>query len=497
MSVLGIDLGTSGVRAVAWDVEGSALASAARRYDLRRPAPGRVELDAVEIEEAAAACVRDVAAALAAAGAPAPSALAFAVLGEAVVPVDAAGQPLAPVAVSMDTRGAALAARSAAELGERFTAITGQPPHGMFSGFKIAAGDGAWAQAPGFRCMGDHLTELWTGEAVIDYAQAARTGLFDVARRDWSDELLRWFAASAPWLTRAHLPRAVAAGTPIAPLLPAVAERLGVPVGTLVVAGTHDQAAAFLGAGGSAGATSVISFGSSDCVTVGSPARPPLPADTGFATYPVDDDTWVTLAGTAAGGWALEWFARTVGRDVADVFGDLAPEPPALLMLPYLVGSGTLDNDPAARGVIHGLTLDTTVPQLARAVVEAAGFEFAKIVAAFTAAGVDVGGFAVTGTGAANAAALAARADAAGAALHPSTPDAASRGAAMLAARALGQRIATPATHPSRVARPDPRHAAWYDRQRADYTDLYASTRALAHRLAEHTPVAHEQETPR
>ncbi|WP_297111012.1 FGGY-family carbohydrate kinase [Tessaracoccus sp.] len=117
---------------------------------------------------------------------------------------------------------------------------------------------------------------------------------------------------------------------------------------------------------------SCISLGSSDCFTVGSAARPLGFDRTGFATYPIDDETWITLAGTAAGGWALEWFTRIVGRErVGDVFDDLSPDPPPLLVVPYLRGSGTLDNDPSATGTVHGLTLETTLPELARAFIEA------------------------------------------------------------------------------------------------------------------------------
>lgn len=500
MSVLGIDLGTSGVRAVAWGLDGAVLASASRRHRLERPAPGRVELDPVLVETEAASCVREVAGALAMQRRSAPTALAFSVLGEAVVPVDGYGHPLAPAAVSMDTRGEPFAARAAAAWGDRFTQITGQPVHGMFSGFKIAAGDSPWQAAAGFRCMGDHLTELWTGVAAIDYGQAARTGLFDVAARDWSDELLGWFAGFAPWLTRERLPLPVAAGSAIGALSPDAAARLGLPIGTVVVAGTHDQAAAYLGAGGVPGAVSVVSLGSSDCVTVGTPARPVVHGAGGFASYPVDDETWVTLAGTAAGGWALEWLAQTLGRSVPDVFGDLCEHPPPLLVLPYLAGSGTLDNDPAARGVIHGLTLETTVPELARAVVEAAGFEIAKIIAAFASAGVPVGELVVAGSGAANGPALGARAEAAGVPLRPAGADASARGAAMLAARGIGAHFAPAVADQNEAAHPDPRHAVWYAAQRADYTALFQTTREIAHRLASASAsasVAHEQEIPR
>jgi sugar (pentulose or hexulose) kinase len=489
VSVVGIDLGTSGVRAVAFAADGRTLASRSHTLQLSRPATGTVELDAERIVAAAEAALAGVAAEARGAGDPV-RAVAFSVLGEAVVPVGANGMPSAPVAVSMDTRGDAAAVRLDDRRG-RFTQITGQPLHGMFSGFKIASGAGpharAWRDAHAYRCMGDLLTERWTGTAVIDYSQAARTGLFDVATRSWSDEIIDALAVDAPWLRREKLPSVEPGGVVVGEIDAATAARLGVDPGTPVVAGAHDQAAAYLGGGGAPGIRSTISFGSSDCVTVGTNSRPSLAEGTGFASYPVDDELWVTLAGTAAGGWALEWFAGIVGSAVGEVFAALADRPPALLMLPYLAGSGTLDNDSRGRGVIHGLALETTRPELARAVVEAAGFEFAKILDAFGAHGVVVGELVVSGSGAANLPALQCRAEAAGVALTPTVPDASARGAALLAARGAGidaPGLASLDVPAGQRCAPTVAQRDWYASQRRAYRELYASTRAIAHHLA-------------
>lgn len=482
MSVLGIDLGTSGVRVVAYSAAGRVVDAAAAPLTLRRDAPGRVELDAAELLRTLEAVVAGVAAEAAARG-DRPQALAFAVLGEAVLPVDAAGDPLAPIAVSMDTRGEQAARRLGERVGaSEYTRITGQPLHGMFSAFKIAAGGPGWEQAAAYRCVGDFVTQRWTGRAVIDYSQAARTGVFDVARGEWSTVLIDALAEDAPWLRPDRLAEPVPGGAVAGALTEAAASRLGLEPGLPVVAGAHDQAAAFLGAGGEAGARSVVSFGSSDCVTVGTAERPAHLDGTGFASYRVDEALWVTLAGTAAGGWALEWFAAVVGGTVADVFGRLSAEPPALLVLPYLTGSGTLDNDPDARGVIHGLTLETTVPELARAVVEGAGFEFAKILAALRERGVRAGELYVTGSGAHNVEALRARAEAAGAALTPVTKDASSRGAAILAARGIGLDAPGLRQVPPPIAsaqHPDESVRSWYDAQRDRYGALYEATRTI------------------
>ncbi|MFF1539436.1 L-fuculokinase [Microbacterium sp. NPDC058269] len=485
MSVIGLDLGTSGVRAVAFAADGRMVGGASAPLTLRRDGRGRVELDAEEIIAAAEKVVRAAAADAAQLG-DAVQAIGFSVLGEAVVPVDESGLPLAPVAVSMDTRGIEPAVALGARLGDgRFTAVTGQPLHGMFSIFKIMAGDEVWAEAAGYRCVGDLVAERWSGVAAIDLGQAARTGILDVDRGEWSEEILDAAGVSAPWLRAERLPMPVPSGSVIGGIHERAAAVLGLAPGTPLVAGTHDQAAAFLGAGGEAGVRSVIALGSSDCLTVATRRRPRGLGATGFASYRLDDETWITLAGTAAGGWALEWLAGLLGRDVGDVFGTLAVGPPALIVLPYLAGSGTLDNDPSARGTIHGLTLDTTVPELARAVVEAAGFEFHKIITALDAHGVPVDDLQVTGAGSENAAALAARAAAAGVRMTPVARDASARGAAMLALGGIGgdPRGLLVAPAPEASADPDAASAEWYDAQRAAYVALYDVTRGIAPHL--------------
>ncbi|MDQ0643097.1 FGGY-family carbohydrate kinase [Microbacterium murale] len=495
MSVIGLDLGTSGVRAVAFSAGGDVRGAASAVLTLRRDGTGRVELEAEEIITVAEDVVRRASQQAAESGDPV-GAVGFSVLGEAVVPIDGSGAPSAPVAVSMDTRGTAAAAAVGALLGDgRFTEITGQPLHGMFSLFKIMAGDGVWANAAGYRCIGDLLAERWSGVAAIDLGQAARTGMLDVDSGEWSAEILAAAAASAPWVRAERLPAPVASGSVIGVVREEAAGALGVAPGTPLVAGTHDQAAAFLGAGGEPGVRSVIALGSSDCLTVGSRVRPHGLGATGFASYRVDEELWVTLAGTAAGGWALEWLAGLLDREVADVFGALADLPPALLVLPYLAGSGTLDNDPSARGTIHGLTLDTTVPELARAVVEAAGFEFHKIIAALSAHGVEVSALHVTGVGAENADALAARAAAAGASLTPVGRDASCRGAAMLALRGIDGDPAALRLEPGDAATAGAADADddWYAGQRAAYVALYEATRSLNPHLTSR-PQPHQKE---
>jgi xylulokinase len=491
VSTVGVDLGTSGVRAVAYNDTGQQIAAAADKTSLQRPRPGWVVFDAEAVRRAAESLVRAVAAEAADRG-DQVRAIAFSSQGEAIVPVDRHGRALSAVPVGMDARGETAAQAMAERLGaKRVQQITGQPLNRMFSVYKIAAGGSAWRPpaARAYRALADFVATRWGAEPAIDWTAAARTGLFDVNAAAWSAEILAAAAVDAPWLAEVPFSECLVPGTTIGKVSAEAAERLGVPSGTALVAGAHDQAASFIGAGGGAGSVSTFALGSSDCLTVETPDRPAGIVGTGFATYPWRPARWLTLAGTAAGGWTLDWYGALTGvRDVNELMSEASPEPPPVIVLPYLAGSGTLDNDPTGKGAVIGLTLDLSRPQLTRAFLEAAGYELGAIIAAFSSAGVPVGQIRAVGAGAASPTILAIRTSAAGVPLTPAFGNASARGAALLAGVGIG--IFTIDDLPSitlgATARPDPETVDWYARQRQTYRDLYQVLKPFNQRFDVH-----------
>jgi sugar (pentulose or hexulose) kinase len=379
---------------------------------------------------------------------------------------------------------------------ERVQQITGQPLNRMFSIYKIAAGGSAWRPpaARAYRALADFVATRWGANPAIDWTAAARTGLFDVNAAAWSAEILAAAAVEAPWLAEVPFSECLVPGTTIGTVSAEAAERLGLQHGTALVAGAHDQAASFIGAG-TAGSVSTFALGSSDCLTVETPDRPAGIVGTGFATYPWRPSRWLTLAGTAAGGWTLDWYGALTGvRDVDELMSEASAEPPPVIVLPYLAGSGTLDNDPTGRGAVIGLTLDLNRAQLSRAFLEAAGYELGAIVAAFSGAGVPVGQVRAVGAGAANPTTLAIRASAAGVPLTPAFGNASARGAALLAGVGIG--IFTIDDLPSITlgvtARPDPETVDWYAQQRQAYRDLYQVLKPFNQRFDVHHPSDNE-----
>ena len=139
MSLLGIDVGISGCKAVAFDLEGHTLGQAFREYHLYQPQPGWMELDPAEVWAAVSAVVREAAAAAGAAAAgDKVTALAIATHGESVVPVDAAGAPIYRFITAIDTRAVSQMQWWEEKVGaKRLFDITGMPPHPMYTANKL------------------------------------------------------------------------------------------------------------------------------------------------------------------------------------------------------------------------------------------------------------------------------------------------------------------------------------------------------------------------
>ncbi len=227
------------------------------------------------------------------------------------------------------------------------------------------------------------MATRWGAAPATDWTSAARTGRFDVDSRTWATDTSTTDAGPARWLGGdADLSRPVPPGTPIGNVSAGVAERLGVSRRTVLVAGLHQPAAAFVGAGGRAGLTSVVALGPDGWLAVGTAERPAWLIGPGFASYPYDEDRWLTLAG-------------------------LAP--------------ATIDGTPD------------------RGDLESAGHALAAAVEALAQAGVSCGELRVVGGSAAEAGGLAIPAAVSGRSLVPAPGHAAARGAAMIAAIGIGR----------------------------------------------------------
>jgi xylulokinase len=400
VSLLGLDIGTSGCKATVFSETGAVVAQARAEYPLHTSADGHIELDAEQVWQKAAGCIRTANAQV---GHDPVQALAVSVLGEAVVPVGRDGSALAPSPVSFDGRARAQAEDFRRTFGADWVyATTGQPIHPMYSIQKIAwwrdEAPDLFARTWKFLCYGDFVLAKLGLETTIDYSMAARTQAFDSAARAWSDPILAWAGITPP-----RLATPVPSGTVVGTVPDAVGRALGFRAPVTAVAGGHDQPCGALGSGALGMGEAMYALGTTAVLAPTLPSPVPALAGDGFPCYPhVLPDRWVTLAGTPSGGSLLRWFrdefgdreqrrAAETGRDVYDVIMEQVAEGPGpLVLLPHFAGTEAPYHNPRARGALFGLTMGTKRADVVQAILEGIALEIAYYAERLRAAGVEL-----------------------------------------------------------------------------------------------------------
>ncbi len=221
----------------------------------------------------------------------------------------------------------------------------------------------------------DWLRFVMSGEAVSDMSDASGTLWLDVARRDWSDELL-----AASGLTRTHMPRLVEGSERSATLLPALAARWGMGPNVCIAGGGGDNAASAVGMGLVQPGQGFLSLGTSGVIFVCTAGFMPNPARAVHAFCHAVPDSWHQMSVMLSASSAVDWALRTVGfNDVPSFFNAAAALDPAArarapLFLPYLSGERSPHNDAHAQGVLFGLTQLHSRADIAYAVAEGVGY---------------------------------------------------------------------------------------------------------------------------
>jgi xylulokinase len=500
MSLLGLDVGTTGCKAIVFSEEGQILSSAYREYPLVFPRPGWIELDPNLVWQAVEETIK---AAVSAAPRKDPvRALAASVQGEAVCPVDSAGNPLANSIVTFDSRTLPQAEQLRQAVGEeRVYQVSGQPLHPMGTVLKIAwwrqEQPQVYERAARFVCYGDFVLLKLGLPPVMDESMAARTMGYDIHRHDWCEDILE-----ALRIDREKLPQVAQSGTAIGEIPCRVCEQLGLPRGVLACTGGHDQPCGALGAGAVFPGRAMYAIGTVECLTPALPSFNPSLGRQGFPCYPhVAPGQYVTLGFNFGGGSVLRWFrdnfaraeverARETGLDPYDLMlQPLDTRPGKLLLLPHFAGTGTPWLDPLAKGAIVGLTLASTSQDILKAILEGTTYEIALNLHRMQEAGVAVHEVRAIGGGTKSSKWLQIKADILGLELSvPAVSEAACLGAAILAGcgariyddvASAADRLARPVAHFA----PDAVHAARHQERLAIYQKLYPALCEIVHAL--------------
>ncbi|TDR32741.1 xylulokinase [Hydromonas duriensis] len=247
----------------------------------------------------------------------------------------------------------------------------------------------------------DYIRYCMTGEAVSDMSDAAGTLWLDVAKRDWSDELL-----GACGLTRANMPRLVEGNQPSAQLSPAVASELGLSARIIVAGGGGDNATSAVGIGAVNDGDGFISLGTSGVMFVVNERYSPNPNDAVHAFCHALPNRWHQMTVMLSAASALRWFCKTVNLHETELLSDIEHTvdlSAAPIFLPYLSGERTPHNDPHAQGVFFGLSHDCTQAHMGYAVLEGVAFGLLDGLNALRAAGTTVSELSLVGGGARSA----------------------------------------------------------------------------------------------
>jgi xylulokinase len=469
---LGIDLGTSSVRAAAVDDHGVVHGEGRGTYPITGAGPGVAEQDPDEWWTATVAAVR-----AALRDVPREQVVSIGLTGQmhGVALTDAAGSPVRPAIIWPDQRTASDADALRDACGDAWVQQrAGMPPAAGMLGLSLgwlsrhepeALARARWALLPK-----DHLRMRLVGDAATDPSDASGTLLFDVAVGAWSGELIDAMGIDAELLPPVRASDEVAGG-----LRAAAAEALGLTAGIPVAVGAADQATAALSLG--LGTLSDLAVGISSGGTVLAPlAAPRIDVGRGVHTMTAADGGWLRMGAILSAGLALDWVARIVDptgeRGLARVVagaGEVAPGAEGVVFLPYLRGERTPVLDATATASFRHLRMDHQSPVLVRAVLE--GVAYALRDAAEAAAPDGVRGLRITGFGGGLRSPVWRQimADVLGAPVRTSTREEHSVfGAAMLGALASGSTIAADDQQIT-VTEPDPEAVARY----ADGTARY------------------------
>ena len=224
----------------------------------------------------------------------------------------------------------------------------------------------------------DYVGYILTGECVIDYALASRTGAFDKTAFSFDGELL-----SKLGIDPALFSSPERAGRIVGKIRPQLCKELGLNSDCVLVLGSHDQVCTAIGAGVLSKGDAVDGLGTAECITAVFDA--PLSADAGrcgYCTVPYLDGLYCTyLLGNTCGG-LTDWFVKITsgsGENRGEVFAHLEKgmkkEPSGILCLPHFAGAGTPYGDAEAKGAFVNLSSTSTVSDMYKAVLEGLAME--------------------------------------------------------------------------------------------------------------------------
>jgi len=399
---LGIDIGTSEVKAVLLDNAHHVVGAAGSVLDVSRPQPGHSEQNPQDWWTATQNALAQLRQTCPSAYA-GVSAIGLSGQMHGAVLLDAQDRVLRPAILWNDTRSSEECVQMMAELPE-LAQLGGSLAMPGFTAPKLRwvarHEPGVFKQVAKVLLPKDFIRLMLTGDYVTDMSDASGTLWLDVQQRAWSDKLL-----ALTGLTQAHMPRLVEGNQVSGTLSPGVAQMLGMSKAVVVAGGAGDNAASAVGMGAVQAGQGFLSLGTSGVLFVVTPTYQPNAASATHAFCHAMPGQWHQMSVMLSAASALQWVTHLLGvpnegalvTQAASL--TLAERALAPLFLPYLAGERTPHNDAHVRGSFHGLSFDTAAPQLGYSVIEGVTFGLTDGLAALRAAGSTVQRLSLVGGG--------------------------------------------------------------------------------------------------
>ena len=371
---IGIDLGTTTVKASCFDETGKLVCVKKRQNIIYVPQAGWAELDPYSLWKNVCdllceitKCVKEKI-----------LAVSFSSQGEGVVPLDAHFIPVGNIILSYDRR----AKKETQSLRNRISdeqiyEITGQIVSSVHTAPKIAwilNNQQRYKTPPVFfACVSDYIISCFGLPPSSDYSLAARTMMFDVQKLAWSDEILKILG-----ITKTQLPQVFKAGTLLGKPDKKICKQTGLPEDVCIVQGGHDQACSEYGCAVLGEGEAAYSLGTTETLICETSSFMPELRNIGLPSYPhIANGKFITLPGNFTGGNIIQWFCSQFAQNKSyqSVVAEMAQEPTKLLVLPHFTSTGSPYNDDSSAGAVIGLNIHTTKNEFFRALVEGVTYE--------------------------------------------------------------------------------------------------------------------------
>ena len=409
VALLGIDIGTSGSRALVLDETGRTVSASADHEPFRSPQTGWAEQDPEDWWRACQIAVRRV---LDASGTNAAAIQAIGLSGQmhGAVLLDDAGAVVRPAIIWCDQRTESECRWIESTLGaSRLLELTSNPALTNFTLTKLlwvrAHEPEAWARVRHVLLPKDYVRWRLSGEHAIDVADASGTLMLDVARRSWSREVL-----DSAGIDRRLLPRVFESTEVCARVSRDGAAAIGVLVGPPIVAGAGAQAAGAVGMGITRPGAVSATIGTSGVVFAATDRPVTDPRGRLHTFCHAVPGRWHVMGVTQAAGLSLRWLRDLIASDGRVTYDELTAEaarvPPGsegVLWAPYLMGERTPHCDPTIRGACVGLAANHGRGHVVRAVLEGVAFSLRDTFTIFSELNVPVDRIVVGGGGARSA----------------------------------------------------------------------------------------------